>query len=36
MNPNDKAAKMYVERCYKLEKTQPAGAWDGVFVMEDK
>jgi predicted TPR repeat methyltransferase len=36
MNPNDKAAKMYVDRCQKLEKTQPPGAWDGVFVMEDK
>jgi adenylate cyclase len=36
MNPNDKAAKMYVDRCQKLEKTQPPGAWDGVFVMEEK
>ena len=36
MNPQDKAAEMYVDRCQKLEKTQPPGAWDGVFVMEEK
>jgi adenylate cyclase len=36
MNPYDKAAKMYVERCQKLERTQPPGAWDGVFVMKEK
>jgi adenylate cyclase len=36
MNPGDNAAKMYVDRCQKLEKTQPPGAWDGVFVMEEK
>jgi adenylate cyclase len=36
MNPNDKAAKMYVDRCQRLEKTQAPGAWDGVFVMEEK
>ena len=34
--PEDKASKMYLERCYKLEKSPPPDDWDGVWVMEDK
>lgn len=36
LNPNDKAAKMYVERCRHLADNPPGDAWDGVWVMESK
>jgi len=36
LNPNDKTAKLYVERCRHLQEKPPAGPWNGVWVMEDK
>lgn len=34
--PSDKASKMYLERCYALEKSPPPDDWNGVWVMESK
>ena len=36
INPHDKAAKLYVERCEHLAATAPPEDWCGVWVMEDK
>ncbi len=36
LNPNDKAAKMYLERCDTLEADPPADGWDGTYVMDTK
>jgi adenylate cyclase len=36
LNPNDKAAKMYIERCRHLTEDPPGADWDGVWVMESK
>ncbi len=36
LNPGDKAAKLYVERCRHLAANPVADDWDGVWVMESK
>ena len=36
MNPADKAAKLYVERCRHLAENPPGEDWDGVWVLESK
>ena len=36
LNPADKAAKIYVERCRHLAANPVANDWDGVWVMESK
>ena len=36
INPEDKAAHMYVDRCNRLEANPPAPDWGGVWVMEGK
>ncbi len=36
MNPADKTAKLYVERCHHLQEKPPKGEWSGVWVMEEK
>jgi adenylate cyclase len=36
INPDDKAAQMYVERCNLLAANPPAPEWAGVWVMEGK
>jgi adenylate cyclase len=36
MNPDDKAAKLYIDRCEFFQKKPPADGWDGVWVMHDK
>ncbi|HYC38799.1 MAG TPA: GAF domain-containing protein [Usitatibacter sp.] len=36
LNPGDKAARLYVERCAALEADPPADDWTGVWVMESK
>lgn len=35
-NPNDKASKLYIERCAELKANPPDGKWDGVWVMTHK
>jgi len=36
MNPADKAARLYVERCGYLAAHPPGDDWNGVWVMESK
>jgi adenylate cyclase len=36
LNPDDKAATMYLERCDHLENNPPPPDWDGTWVMESK
>jgi adenylate cyclase len=36
MNPADKAAKLYAERCRYLTEHPPGNDWNGVWVMESK
>ena len=36
LNPDDKAAKMYRERCALLKADPPPADWVGVWVMESK
>ena len=36
INPADKAAKLYVERCDHLAQEPPPADWSGVWVMESK
>lgn len=36
LNPNDKAALMYVERCDELAAKPPPDDWDGTYVMRSK
>jgi adenylate cyclase len=36
INPADKAAKLYVERCHHLAEHPPGDDWNGVWVMESK
>jgi adenylate cyclase len=36
MNPADKAAKLYLERCRHLAEHPPGDDWNGVWVMESK
>ncbi len=36
MNPADKAAKIYIERCRVIAENPPGEDWDGVWVMEEK
>jgi len=36
INPNDVAAKLYLERCDHMKKNPPKEEWDGVWVMTTK
>lgn len=36
LNPDDKAAKLYIDRCNHLKANPPPGEWDGVWVMTSK
>ncbi len=36
LNPNDKAAQLYLDRCNHMKKNPPKGTWDGVWVMTSK
>ena len=36
LNPADKAAKLYIERCRHLAASPPGEDWNGVWVMESK
>jgi adenylate cyclase len=36
LNPADKTAKLYVERCERLAEHPPGADWQGVFTMETK
>ncbi len=36
LNPKDKLSEIYIERCETLKARPPAGAWEGVWVMEEK
>jgi adenylate cyclase len=36
LNPNDKAAQLYLDRCSHMKKNPPKGTWDGVWVMTTK
>jgi adenylate cyclase len=36
LNPNDKAAQLYLDRCTHMKKNPPKGDWDGVWVMTTK
>ena len=36
INPEDKAARIYIERCQHLQENDPGKDWDGVWVMESK
>jgi adenylate cyclase len=36
LNANDKAAKLYIERCQHFLASPPGDDWDGVWVMESK
>ena len=36
LNPGDKLSATYIKRCEYLKEHQPAGAWDGVWVMKSK
>jgi len=36
INPNDKAAQLYLDRCAYMKKHPPKGEWDGVWVMKTK
>ena len=36
INPDDKAAQLYLDRCSHMKKTPPKGTWDGVWVMTSK
>ena len=36
INPNDKAAQLYLDRCDYMKKNPPKGEWSGVWVMKTK
>ena len=36
LNPNDKAARLYIERCGKMAANPPGDDWDGTYIMESK
>jgi adenylate cyclase len=36
INPSDKAAQLYIDRCNHMKKNPPKGTWDGVWVMTSK
>ena len=36
INPNDKSAQLYIDRCNHMKKNPPKGTWDGVWVMTSK
>ncbi|WP_187358798.1 GAF domain-containing protein [Pseudoduganella aquatica] len=36
LNPGDKAAAMYVERCQRLAAEPPPDDWDGTYIMQSK
>ena len=36
LNPRDKLSEIYIGRCEVLKANPPAGAWDGVWIMEEK
>ena len=36
LNPEDKAATLYIDRCNQLKASPPKGEWDGVWVMTTK
>jgi adenylate cyclase len=36
LNPADKSANLYLERCRYLAENPPAEGWDGVWVMQSK
>jgi adenylate cyclase len=35
-NPNDTAARLYIQRCQHLKENPPPENWDGVWVMTSK
>jgi adenylate cyclase len=36
INPDDKAAQLYVERCNRLSTDPPPEEWRGVYIMDHK
>ena len=36
VNPDDKAAQLYLDRCAHMKKNPPKGEWNGVWVMTSK
>ena len=36
IQPDDKAAQLYIKRCAQLADNPPGAEWDGVWVMEEK
>ena len=36
INPDDKSAQLYIDRCNHMKKNPPKGTWDGVWVMTSK
>ena len=36
INPNDKSAQLYLDRCDHMKSNPPKGKWDGVWVMTTK
>lgn len=36
LNPEDRASRLYIERCHTLKDAPPAEDWDGVWVMTSK
>ncbi len=36
INPNDKSAQLYIDRCNHMKKNPPKGPWTGVWVMTSK
>jgi adenylate cyclase len=36
INPSDKAAQLYIDRCSHMKKNPPKETWDGVWVMTSK
>ena len=36
VNPDDKAAQLYLDRCTQMKKNPPKGEWNGVWVMTSK
>ena len=36
LQPDDKLARLYIDRCLHLEESPPSADWDGVWVMQSK
>ncbi|HVM96558.1 MAG TPA: adenylate/guanylate cyclase domain-containing protein, partial [Candidatus Acidoferrales bacterium] len=36
LNPHDKLAQIYIERCNEMRANHPGDGWDGVYVMKSK